>query len=228
MKILLWNTIATMHQVLGSILEIVTRNDYKLDKFAGQKNKIFIDIGANLGIATIIMAKLNPESIVYSFEPIKNVYDMLVNNININSLTNVKTFNMGVSDRKTKSLKLSVLNNMSGASSTYANENLFKNKWSELFENRANYQFNIVDCVSLDEFITTNGITEIELLKIDCEGAEFDIIYDSELFKERIIKNLVGEFHNLCYNNALNKSQELIEYCKKYIDGIVKVSILNL
>jgi len=65
------------------------------------------------------------------------------------------------------------------------------------------------------------------LLKIDCEGAEYDIFYTSEKIKEGIIKNVVGEFHDLVYNNTpRNESGKLIEYCREYVSGIVHVSTL--
>ena len=115
---------------LGSIKEIVVNNDYLLDQFINQKDKFFIDIGSNLGIATIIMAKLNPQSTIYSFEPFKKAYDMLVNNIKLNSLTNVKTFNLAVSNKTNKSLKINIPETMSGASSTYAEQHLFENQWN--------------------------------------------------------------------------------------------------
>lgn len=75
--------------------------------------------------------------------------------------------------------------------------------------------------------IKKNNIQSIELLKIDCEGAEYDIIYGSDKIKEKIVKNIVGEFHNLKYTNTKNKSDELLNYCKLYVDGIISISILN-
>ena len=69
----------------------------------------------------------------------------------------------------------------------------------------------------------------IELLKIDCEGAEFEILYNSDFFQKNIVKNMVGEFHNLCYNTTVkNTSQELINYCKLYVKGILKITELTI
>ena len=214
---------------LGAITEIVNRNEYVLDKFTGQQNKVFIDIGANIGIATIIMAKLNPQSIVYSFEPFEKAYTLLLKNIIANKLTNVKPFNLAVSNKANKKLTLSIFNTMSGANSTYSDPDKFSSFWktAEVIKE--------VDCIYFDKILVDNKIKEIYLLKIDCEGAEFDIIYDSDFFKNKIVKNMVGEFHDLKYNtindsNQVNlaKSASLITYCKNYVDGIFKVSILQI
>lgn len=205
----------------GAILEIITRNDYKLNNYKNQKGKIFVDIGANLGIATIIMAKLNPESLVYAFEPCSKVFDLLIENIRINNLKNVIVFNKAVTKKGISVLKLSINNTMTGASSTYAD--------SKFFEEYKNNSFENVNCVSFDEFIKENNISKIHLLKIDCEGAEYDIIYDSEYFKNSVVENITGEFHDLYYNNVQsNNGAELIEYCKKYVNGSLNISILKV
>lgn len=203
---------------LGSILEIVTNNEYVLDSYVNNKDKVFFDIGANIGIATIIMAKLNPESTIYSFEPNRKVFSMLLKNIELNNLSNVKAFNLAVSNKINKQLTLSIYSIWSGASSTCADQQLFSSHWND----NQSYQ---VDCISFDDVIINNNIDSIYLLKIDCEGAEFDIIYDSELFKKGVVKNIVGEFHDLKYNKSLNKSQELINYTKEHVSGLVKISI---
>ena len=52
----------------GCINEIFINNEYVLHSFNNLKTNI-IDIGANCGLATIILAKQNPESVIYSFEP---------------------------------------------------------------------------------------------------------------------------------------------------------------
>lgn len=210
---------------IGSLTEIVRKNDYVFNKFVGHKDKVFMDIGANLGVATVVMAKLNPQSIVYAFEPYKKAYDMMLRNIELNSLTNVKTFNVAVSDKRTKMLKLSVLNVMSGANSTHANTDRFLDTFSADF-NPAEIGYETVEGVSFDDVLTDNKIEEVYLLKIDCEGAEYDIIYNSELFQQKIVKNMVGEFHDLKYNVVRNNTKDLLEYCRTYVYGVIKVSEL--
>ena len=176
---------------LGCIKEIVTNDDYVLHKFTNNEKKHFIDIGANCGIATIILAKQNPLSTVYSFEPDKLLFDILNNNITINNLTNVKTFNFAVSKDGVDSLELCLHPDYSGGNSTYSDVNNFKSHF-----NTNNISSYTVKCISLDKIVDDNFIDEIELLKIDCEGAEYDILYNSSNIKKNIVKNMVGEFHN--------------------------------
>lgn len=208
---------------LWCIDEIVTNNEYLLDNFTDNINKNFIDIGANCGVATIILAKQNPLSTIYSFEPDPKVYEVLKSNVIINKLDNVKLFNMAVSKPNIDYLKLFYHPLYSGGNTTYSDTESFNNYFHKETESIS------VKTTSLDEIIKNNNMDYIELLKIDCEGAEYDIIYGSQEFKNNKIKNIAGEFHNLRYNNkVINRAEELIDYSKKYINGIFKISILNV
>ena len=205
---------------LGAIREIVDRDEYKLSLFRNQVNKTFIDIGANAGIATIIMAKLNPKSKVYAFEPFQKTYRLLLKNISLNRLTNVVPSRLAVSKPGINELTLSVWDDCSGANSVIADTKLFNEKYEQTSNT-------IVKCISFDKILEKFSINEVFLLKIDCEGAEFDIIYPSNKFKHKIVKNMVGEFHDLNYNNTKNgESRQLLDYCEKYVDGIIQISIL--
>lgn len=203
----------------GCIIEIVKRNEYRLEQFSSRENGTFIDVGANCGIATIILAKQNPNSIIYSFEPDPSVYKVLEENIKLNNLSNVILFNKAMCRKETKTIELCLHPNYSGGNTTCAEKTVFGNN-------------TIVECVSFDEIIDKYKISTIELLKIDCEGAEYEILYESEHFKERIVKALVGEFHNLAYNKKItNKNynaNNLIEYCKLYVDNLLPITILNI
>lgn len=208
---------------LGCITEIVTNNEYVLNKFSGYESKVFIDIGANIGIATIIMAKLNPNSIVYSFEPTKACFDILEKNIKLNDLTNVRAYQMALAKADVHELELMVNQEMTGANSLYADVGGFENTYCG-----RTISIERVKCTTLDSFLKSNSIPSVKLLKIDCEGAEYDIIYESELFKTGVVNNMVGEFHNLKNLTGINNSADLQTYCKKYVDGYIGVTTLDL
>ncbi|RLI75708.1 hypothetical protein DRO97_02640 [Archaeoglobales archaeon] len=59
-----------------------------------------VDVGAAIGYYTLIAAKLVGNSgRVYAFEPIKSVYEVLCSNVKLNNFTNVKAYNVAVSNR---------------------------------------------------------------------------------------------------------------------------------
>jgi len=206
----------------GCIREIFTNNEYLLHNFVNLKSHI-IDIGANCGMATIILAKQNPESKIYAFEPHYPTFLLLQENVELNKLTNVHLFNMAVSDSSNKKLTLYNHPDFSGGNTTCSNSEVFANHFRRPFETVE------VDCISLDEIIEKYNIDNVHLLKIDCEGAEYEILYNSQFFKNKMIKNIVGEFHNLRYNITPEKNNyKLLEYCNQYVDGIKKITMLTI
>jgi len=56
-----------------------------------------VDIGAQVGLYTLY-AKYLPKSTFYAFEPFPSTFQELNNNIKINDISNVNTYNMAISD----------------------------------------------------------------------------------------------------------------------------------
>jgi len=80
-------------------------------KLKMQKNKYdyFLDIGANSGLYSLVVASLNKSINVLAFEPIKKTFLKLKKNIKLNKLKNIEIFNFGLSNtnqiKKVKALK---------------------------------------------------------------------------------------------------------------------------
>lgn len=207
----------------GCIHEIIVRDDYELSKFKSDDENTFIDIGANCGIATLILGKQNPRSIVYSFEPDPKLFKVLEKNVLLNRLTNVRLFNKAVAKEGIDYLDLFLHPEYTGGNTTCASK-----ESSELFFNK-NLESVKVECISLDQIIKVNNIQNVKLLKIDCEGAEYEILYGSNLFKTNIVENMVGEFHNLSYNDKVKSdTTELLNYCRPFVNGVFKITLLTL
>ncbi len=202
--------------------EIVNTNDYLLNLFNDIESGVFIDIGANCGVATIILGKQNPKSIIYTFEPDVKLFDILLKNIELNNLSNVRAFNKAVSKPGVKSLTLCRHPLYSGGNTTYSDSDVLKQRFqSEVL----NYE---VEVISLDDVVQQNNIDQITLLNIDCEGAEYDILYNAKCLSEQRIQNMVGEFHNLAYNTVSSTAEELIKYCRPLVPQVFKIQILTV
>ena len=66
-----------------------------------QKDDTFFDIGANVGVYTILASKVK-EAKSISVEPLPSTYEKLIDNININRLKNTKHLNIGLANEKSK------------------------------------------------------------------------------------------------------------------------------
>lgn len=76
--------------------------DQELKLFFGlidvNKKVTIVDIGARSGLYTLY-AKYLPFSTFYSFEPNKVKYDLLCDNITLNNITNIFTYNIALSNK---------------------------------------------------------------------------------------------------------------------------------
>lgn len=137
-------------------------------KFTVQENDIVVDIGASIGPFIKTIVNKNPKHI-YAIEPCNELFNILKQNIKNN---NVSLLNLAISNKN---------------STVSANEIIlfnYKEKQS------------IVNTVSFKNFIADFNIKKIDFLKLDCEGAEYDIFNDENF--AWILKNtkyIVGEWH---------------------------------
>jgi len=215
---------------IGCIIEIVDRDEYGLTRFKNLKGKNIIDIGANHGLVTIILAKQNPESTIYSFEPNPHVFKWLERNVKENNLTNVKYYNRAIHSSET--LKIVSHPNCSGLSimddSGDKLDEFYNHKHRNVYGYAKIEEFE-VPTFSMDTILTDENIDDIHLMKIDCEGSEYDILTTSDLLFNKVnIENMIGEFHNLQYNNYKMEASDLLKLCKDKINGVVELTILNL
>ena len=173
------------------IQEIFIENCYGLDNISFGKGDVIIDIGAHIGVFSIYLAKKFPEVKILAFEPSEIIYNLLSKNISLNNVKNVSTFNSAVYKDS-----LSEVNIYFDESCSMASNIFFKKKY-----------YNKVKTISLDDIIKNNNIKKVKLLKMDCEGSEYDIIYNSKLFNNKNIEKFAIEIHEIpgqSYKKLLN------------------------
>ena len=124
-----------------------------------------IDVGAQSGLYTLY-AKYLPNASFFSFEPFKLTYNLLNDNIKLNNISNVKTFNIGLSDTIGKNT-LNVCNSHNGLHTMGKNLIRFKDS-TEIPIN--------VD--TIDNLFYKNDIP-VNYIKIDTEGWELNILKGS-------------------------------------------------
>ena len=152
-------------------------NEYEIEDFEINANDTVIDIGAHIGLFSLLVSQLCKTGKILSFEPISENFDLLVSNLKLNHVNNVLPFNLAVSKNLGR-LEL-FLNNDQSAHSIFSK----------------NLKPISVESTSLQKIFDENKISSCKLLKLDCEGAEYEII-DSlppECFDK--IQNMAIEYH---------------------------------
>jgi len=152
------------------------------------KNAVVIDIGANIGMFPIRLLVEQPDILFYSYEPFPNNFTILHENVSGNLLTSnrVSIFNTAVLGKKQDDLKI-----------YFSKEHNYTDSSSVIpgFEN--NNDAITVSCTTLEEICAVHRLQHIDMLKLDCEGSEYSILYDTPVDLINKIPFIVVETHDL-------------------------------
>lgn len=178
--------------------------------------KTVIDIGAHIGLFSVFLGYLNPKCRILCFEMDENNYENLKKNIKNCNLKNVFPFNCAVSE------KSELIDYYSGrGSSEFSIKKIsFSDEKPLIDEDKKSV--NQIRSITLNDIIEKNNLDSIDFLKIDCEGAEYEIIYSTSEDNMKKIKQMGGEYHEFMSNNGNeNKVNDLVRHLSNY--GNVKI-----
>ena len=133
-----------------------------LEKIITPKSVVF-DVGANVGYFSLVSSKLAYEGIVHAFEPVAIIREQLLENIAINRVNNVFVHPYAVSNKSVK-----------GAMEIASRQNIGMSRLIAPADGHSTEEK--VEVIALDEWVKTNEITIVDLVKIDAEGSEFNIL----------------------------------------------------
>ena len=194
-----WNNKKVFYRTSTSdmtlIYEILLQPKYKSEYFfpIEVNPKVIFDIGGNIGITAIYLSALFPEAKIYSFEPMSENFEIL--KINIQYYENIQAFNIGLGS-KNGNFKIYLSND----SENYGGTSFYPDPTGNKLES-------FVECEvkNINDIIKKLNLDSIDLIKIDTEGAEYDIL--TSLEEKFLLKTswVSGELHG-------NRDFELLNY----------------
>lgn len=166
--------------------EIFTDREYNIldDKIKNAKSLI-VDIGAHIGCFSVYAATLNSNAKILAFEPDEGNYKLLKENLHLNNVKNVQPKNVAVTaEEGTRTINIS----------KDSHNHSFYNAENKLSEKK-------VQTTTLRKILKNDA--HADLLKIDCEGAEFEILRNlsEEDFKK--VRTIYIEFHE--FDDSMNR-----------------------
>jgi FkbM family methyltransferase len=117
---------------------------------------IVVDVGANIGITTILLCSLVPQGHVYAFEPSPTNASYLRRNLTANGFSNFTVFECAVGD----AAGVLALHTSGASSHVMTEAHLFQSEWPSIQ----------VPVVTIDEALST--LPKIDFIKMDVEGFE--------------------------------------------------------
>lgn len=170
--------------------EIFVDRDYKiLDSIITKASNCILDVGAHIGLFSIYCHCLNPQVPIFAFEPEEKNFQTLKENFKKNSIRNVLAKNLAVSATE-------------GPKTLYLSPDSHNHSLIDVTN-----QSKIVQSTTLEQIVTKHNLSKIDLLKLDCEGAEFEIIENTPLETFKVIQNIYLEYH--LYQDNLNPDKIL-------------------
>jgi FkbM family methyltransferase len=151
--------------------------EYSRKGFEIKENDTIIEIGAHIGLFSVYASQFCENGKVYCYEPVKNNYDVLLSNLQLNNIKNVIPFNLAVSDSESTA-KMFLSYDESGHSLYLPTDTIVQ-----------------VNSTTLKKIFDDNAIQRCDFIKMDCEGAEYDIVKSlpDEYFTR--IEKMIIEYH---------------------------------
>jgi FkbM family methyltransferase len=163
-----------------------SHEDEIVEHFNPKEGDVVVDVGAAFGFYTILSSKrvgLNGKVVAIEAQP--DSYEMLNQNIKLNRLANVITLNYAVYSKESK-LRL------------YDSYSIIQ----ERAENNSQ-KYIEVNANTLDHLMQLQGISEVNWIKIDVEGAELEVLKGAvNIISRSKDISLLIEIHNLAGSNS--------------------------
>lgn len=152
---------------------------------------VFIDIGSNIGLFSLIAAPiLGEQGMILAFEPTPYIFNRFQENSQLNGFKNIECRNIGLSDKK-------------GTMSLHTSENGYDawNSFAPGTDNKLGRTIE-VEVSTLDEELEDLDKDRIKLVKIDVEGWEKFVLLGGETFFKKYSPYVMIEFTELNTFNA--------------------------
>jgi FkbM family methyltransferase len=190
--------------------EVWVNRAYSPPGYEIQRGDTVIDVGANIGAFAMFAATRAPDVKVYSFEPVASNVAWLRKNVEDSGLSNVQVFQQAVAGSSgQRPLFIEPGNCM--FHSLFCNQAIDGGKRGQ----------EMVECTTLDEIFTAHRIKCCQVLKLDCEGAELEILESTSPETLKQVRKVVGEYHGSYKLDALRQFLEShsfhIDYCQSGI-----------
>jgi FkbM family methyltransferase len=183
-----FNVAESVYQVFK---EIFMADVYEIDHLVNKLpvGPLVIDIGANVGFFDFLLLSKLEKALIYSYEPLKSNIEKLEETVKANPSIKKNIFinQLAVTGNAKEYLEL--------FSEDTQDNQVVASVFSDFNPN--NIKSIRVPCITLTDIIQKNGFNKIDLLKMDCEGSEYDIIYNTSKDLIKLIDKMVIEVHDV-------------------------------
>ena len=146
--------------------------NFSLIEYLVSHGDICFDVGANIGVYSNVLARISGDSgNIHSFEPVQHIFKKFKLNSSINGhhAVNANPLALGNEISKMEMYQIKPGLQRAGTSSFQINDN-FEEIGIDNFDKVE------VDIDTLDHYVESKGISQVDFIKIDVEGFEANVI----------------------------------------------------
>jgi FkbM family methyltransferase len=175
-----------------------------------------IEVGANVGYYSLLESRLiGKAGTVYAIEPVPENFERLNENIIINNRDNIISYNFAISDHP-GSADFFLTNESNWGSMVDPASDFISTSMTEKLQERHNEKIT-VQTKTVDEFVKNQGITEVNLIRMDIEGYEIQALNGmKELLDSSTNLRLLIEVHNKIFTNPKESLGPTFDMLLKY------------
>lgn len=166
--------------------------------------EVVLDIGANIGVTSLYFSRRFPEARIFSFEPVPSNFAVLEKNLG--NLHNVVACNYGLGTRDEMVPIYACDDETNAGGFSLYDLGVDKSRSQE------------IRVRNIQAALAELEITRVDLIKIDTEGAEYDILLSMDQEMLANVKWIIGELHG-------NRDFELLAYLSQWFDIDMKKSL---
>jgi FkbM family methyltransferase len=131
-------------------------------------DSVFIDVGANLGIYSLLASEIINHGRIYAIEPSQRDYERLVDHINLNKRDNIIPINKACSDKQ-RLLCLHIADNSFSGENSVNYLPKVKQPTTE-----------VIHAEPLDMILGNLHVNRVDMIKIDVEGYEYNVLLGAQ------------------------------------------------
>ncbi|HEY0611519.1 MAG TPA: FkbM family methyltransferase [Chitinophaga sp.] len=188
--------------------EIFINDVYSMDQLAGSlpEQPVVIDIGGNAGYFTLFLLAKKEQAQVFAYEAVPTNCRLFQQHLDMNPQLEgrVEIYHKAVTGTPADTITLH-LETAEGNAVTASVYDDFTKDNTYIVE---------VPCISLAEILTSNQLSKVDLVKVDCEGSEYPIIYETPPHVWEKIDRMAIEVHNL------DKEKRNMSYLEGYLASL--------
>lgn len=165
------------------------------------KANVIFDLGANVGLYSLLAAEANPNASIHAFEPTSELAEILRGNVALNGFENIEIVQVAVG----KSSGSAILRECRGSDG--ANEGM---NYIAVEPETPEISDRLVSVVSLPDYLRDQQIGQIDLLKMDIEGGEYEALLGAQaILESKSVRCLFIEFAEWAAKRSGHSTQEV-------------------